>query len=75
MSFQDDETQVMTFGAGSLFGQCSLLLSLPTKSEVHAATFCEIHTIARKHLFQVLQGYPEAKEIIRSVHKVSSWEM
>lgn len=70
MSYQDDETQIMTFGAGSVFGQCALLLSIPVKSEVHAATFCEIHTLTRRDLFFVLMDYPEAVEVVHSVHKV-----
>ena len=70
MSYQDDATEVMTFGAGTIFGQISLLLSLPAKSEVHAATFCEIHSLSRKRLFRVLNDYPHAKKIIQNVHKV-----
>ncbi|KAL0280252.1 UNVERIFIED_CONTAM: hypothetical protein PYX00_001599 [Menopon gallinae] len=69
MSYQDDETEIMTFGAGTVFGQCALLLSLPAKSEVHAATFCEIHTLGRRDLFYTLIDYPDAKEIVINVHK------
>ncbi|EEB10158.1 voltage and ligand gated potassium channel, putative [Pediculus humanus corporis] len=69
MSYQDDATEVMTFGAGTIFGQISLLLSLPAKSEVHAATFCEIHSLSRKRLFRVLKDYAHAKKIIQNVHK------
>lgn len=70
MSYQDDETEIMTFGAGTVFGQCALLLSLPAKSEVHAATFCEIHSLSRRNLFYTLIDYPEAKEVVINVHKV-----
>lgn len=70
MSYQDDETEVMTFGAGTVFGQIAVILSLPTKSEVHAATFCEIHTISRKNLFEVLREYPRAKSTVMNVHRV-----
>ncbi|XP_014676533.1 PREDICTED: cyclic nucleotide-gated cation channel alpha-3-like [Priapulus caudatus] len=59
LSDKDDETPVATLREGKVFGEVSLIFSLPRSATVRAITHCELMTLEKVNVQKVLEYYPE----------------
>lgn len=59
----DTKQQVVArIGAGDIFGEVSLMLSLPRNATVRASGYCELFVLKQADLDALMLNYPEIKE-------------
>ncbi|CAH1786243.1 unnamed protein product [Owenia fusiformis] len=59
LSEDDDDTPIAVLKSGKLFGEVSLIYSLPRTATIRAATHCDIMVLDKSDLNLVLSHYPE----------------
>lgn len=58
ISDDDAHTVIDSFGPGNLFGEISLICSIPRRVSVRAKNHCDLLTLSKEDLDDVLSHYP-----------------
>lgn len=58
ISDEDEESSVISFSAGTILGETSLIYPTISKANIKCATICELHTLSLSDLGRALYIYP-----------------
>ncbi|KAK9872980.1 hypothetical protein WA026_020329 [Henosepilachna vigintioctopunctata] len=58
-SDEDYDSPIISFGKGSVLGEAALILSLPAKTTVRAANYCELQVLYKVDFIRIIHLYPE----------------
>lgn len=68
--YHGSDTVLMTFVAGTTFGEIGILLTKQWQVDVRAATECEVLAMTRRSMFKVFSEFPNAREHLLNITKV-----
>lgn len=67
ISDEDQESSVISFSAGTILGETSLLYPTESLANVKCATICELHTLSISDLARALIDYPDVYNDMRNI--------
>jgi len=66
----NSDTVLMTFVAGTTFGEIGILITKQWVVDVKAATNCEVLAMTRRSMFKVFSEYPSARNDLLNITKI-----
>ncbi|XP_071795542.1 uncharacterized protein [Asterias amurensis] len=67
LSPDDDETPIISLRHGKLFGEVSLVFSMPRTNSIRAAAHCDLMVLDKADLQNVLHHYPEVARKLQRI--------
>ncbi|XP_044752804.1 uncharacterized protein LOC123312439 isoform X3 [Coccinella septempunctata] len=59
LSDEDYESPIISFGKGTVLGEAALILTLPAKTTVRAANYCELQVLYKVDFVQIIKLFPD----------------
>ncbi|XP_022094111.1 uncharacterized protein LOC110981133 isoform X3 [Acanthaster planci] len=67
LSAEDDDTPIISLRHGKLFGEVSLVFSMPRTNSIRAAAHCDLMVLDKADLQNVLHHYPEVARKLQRI--------